>query len=509
MGRFFDALGTVFPTFKVGKAKFDASGLTAQRTFTLPDADTVLGAGGGTGMQVAVKVEGVSNALDVHRIYNPSGGELVIPASSTGAWKIALPTGLFALDVLLDFRIKLLTAEDDKSCDISFSGSWLGTSSQWSANESARINATTALGDFTVRTGHDGTRPCVWIAEAASAWSATACLSVLEVTATGYSADQPVTLIQSGWAVTLVTAFGTINSVVVNNLGAWSGGTPIDINGLDMVARVDVPANPIAGRMTLFPRNVANKIIPSYIGADGGVSTVQAHLGRGKHQIVTAHGNSTGVTNYGGQAMVVTGFVSTARNVATTNLLTETRRIGYVTTATASTAFSIRTSLAQYFMSANAGRGGFFKIFRFGYSQKVAGDRAFFGMGASTVQYAVADPSTFINIVGIGYDAADTQWQLMHNDGTATATKIALGANFTINTTDLLEVILFAEPGAGSVVHTLVRNLSTGLNDSVRTLSTKLPAVNTLLSWHSQINTGATATASAYDFVSLYIETDT
>jgi len=289
----------------------------------------------------------------------------------------------------------------------------------------------------------------------------------------------------------------------------WNADHVVDADGLTFTARVDTLPNAPVNKMTLFARNLANKIIPSFIGADGGVSTLQSHMGRGKIYFMSAHGNGTVVTLFGASALVVTGMTTASKNVATTNLLTETRRISYVSAATANTASNIRSSSAQFFCSAAAGRGGFFKIIRFGAATKVAGDRMFLGMGASAAAYGIGDPSAYINIIGIGYDAADTQWQIMHNDGTATATKIPLGVNFPINTTDLLEFIMFAEAGAGAVVHTLVRNLSTGLIDSIRTISTKLPAANTLLLWHGQVNTGATASSSAFDFASLYIESDT
>ena len=46
MGRFADLIGTLADTFSIGpkgtRAKFDASGLTAERTITMPDASGTL-----------------------------------------------------------------------------------------------------------------------------------------------------------------------------------------------------------------------------------------------------------------------------------------------------------------------------------------------------------------------------------------------------------------------------------------------------------------------------------
>ena len=42
MGRFIDAFGTVKTAFKIGKANFSASGVTAQRTITIQDSSHTL-----------------------------------------------------------------------------------------------------------------------------------------------------------------------------------------------------------------------------------------------------------------------------------------------------------------------------------------------------------------------------------------------------------------------------------------------------------------------------------
>ena len=42
MGAFTDLLGTMKNTFKIGKAKLDASGLSASRTLTVPDRTDTL-----------------------------------------------------------------------------------------------------------------------------------------------------------------------------------------------------------------------------------------------------------------------------------------------------------------------------------------------------------------------------------------------------------------------------------------------------------------------------------
>jgi hypothetical protein len=43
--------------------------------------------------------------------------------------------------------------------------------------------------------------------------------------------------------------------------------------------------------------------------------------------------------------------------------------------------------------------------------------------------------ASMLNVIGVGSDAADTNLQLFHNDGSGTCTKVDLGANFPANRT--------------------------------------------------------------------------
>jgi len=76
---------------------------------------------------------------------------------------------------------------------------------------------------------------------------------------------------------------------------------------------------------------------------------------------------------------------------------------------------------------------------------------------------ANVDPSTLVNIIGVGCDAGETTLSMMHNDGAGTATKVALGANFPANTqsVDVYELVLYCDPN-GSVVGYRVTRLNTG-----------------------------------------------
>lgn len=82
---------------------------------------------------------------------------------------------------------------------------------------------------------------------------------------------------------------------------------------------------------------------------------------------------------------------------------------------------------------------GFLVSFTFGFNDATFNTSAhnWVGLGASTsfqigsLTYA----SGLQNIIGVGNDPSDSTLQILHNDGTASATKISLGANFPSNRT--------------------------------------------------------------------------
>jgi len=87
--------------------------------------------------------------------------------------------------------------------------------------------------------------------------------------------------------------------------------------------------------------------------------------------------------------------------------------------------------------------------------------------------------ASMLNIIGLGSDAADSNLQIFHNDGSGTATKVDLGGLFPANrtagaamtTTYTLE--LYNANSSTSVVYKVTNNESGDYTEG--TLSTNLP----------------------------------
>lgn len=290
----------------------------------------------------------------------------------------------------------------------------------------------------------------------------------------------------------------------------WDEDHVIDANGANMTAGASIPATPAAGKIALWARTIAGRNLPASVDENGLACWMQPFLGRNRIGMVQAVGNSSAqLTNWGIANTSIVG-TATSRSVATTNFFTSLRRIGYVSSSTAGNLAKLTLSITSQFWRGNsAGLGGFTMVARWGTSDAatVASARTFVGMSAGSLN--TLDPSTYTQLVGVGADSADSNLQIITNDGTGTATKIDLGANFPANTlsTDAYELMLFCPPNGSSIYYQVTR-LGTSVTPATGTISTDLPDATALMTPVIQRCNGPTALAVGLDFMHLYLETD-
>jgi hypothetical protein len=300
-----------------------------------------------------------------------------------------------------------------------------------------------------------------------------------------------------------VARFDTTTGKLIQN-----SSVTIADDGSLTVPSVSAPATPAGDTITLLSRDVASREMLSVVPPEGNEYQLQAWWARhftGKFQPT---GSGTAVALFGA-ANSATG-TATARSPAATNLFTSLIRIGYVSASTAGSSAGTRQGLANFWRGNAAGRGGFTYVARFGISDAsfVSGSRTLVALSATTGAFSNADPSTFLNFIGVGNDAGQTTLRIMSNDGSGTATATDLGANFPCNTvsTDVYELVLYAPPN-GSRVDYQVTRLNTG-DVATGSITTDLPSSTTFLSPQIWRNNGATASAVGIDVMSWTIETD-
>lgn len=274
-----------------------------------------------------------------------------------------------------------------------------------------------------------------------------------------------------------------------------------------LIDAVADPSPPAAGKMRLYAKDIGGRIMPKFMGPSGLDVPIQPSIFSNGIMMV-APGLTTAFSYIGMGALTIVGTLS--HPVLTTSDLRQQTRRGIVTSAAiANSASEARHAVLTCWRGDGAGLGGFFFTTRFAISSTTLNQQVAAGLFDVTTAIATtAVPSALLNCIFVGNDAADTNMQLMHNDGAGACTKIDLGASFPVNTpTAVYELILFARPNDTSKVSYRVVNLTNG---AVVTgdITTNLVATSTFLAFHAYANNGGTAAAVVLELMRMYLETD-
>jgi len=282
------------------------------------------------------------------------------------------------------------------------------------------------------------------------------------------------------------------------------------IGGLDLP--LETVSAPDADNVRLFGRKVGGRMMAAIMGPSGLDTSLQPLLGRNGAAFWRPAGSSTTVTQLGMAAATL--GTATAATIATTNLHSSVKRLDYlVTTASTSAIAGWQSSAAntnQYCIGSGV-IGGFHVILRFGGAtgMATATHRCFAGMTSLTAAPTDVNPSTWANIIGVGYDSTDSNWQLMHKTGTGSVVKTDLGSSFprqSVDRSKLYELALFTAPNLTSVGYEFME-LGTS-NTVAGTITSNLPAATTLLKAIVTCSVGGTSSVIGLSMVGASIETD-
>lgn len=297
----------------------------------------------------------------------------------------------------------------------------------------------------------------------------------------------------------------------------WNAGHVIDMEGLLIPAHTSTPAAPAAGNLAVFVRSVGGRLMLAQEGPSGLDTSFQPHWGRNRAVYWQPLGNSTTVPITTGLVAATGVGTATARNVATTNVATRMKRLGYVSAATAGALCGPYwpAGAQQYTIGNGSGLGGFHNIWRFVVSDAatVSGARQFIGWRNVVTAPTNVEPNTITNCFGLAQLSTDaTQWYIVYGGSaaqTAIALGTALGAPTDVNTA--WDLAFFAPPNTNNTVTYTVSNMATGVTVSgtlTGTAGTALPLSTALLAPATFRTNNATAAAVGLDICSLYIETD-
>lgn len=333
-----------------------------------------------------------------------------------------------------------------------------------------------------------------------------------------------------GHAYTEVETAGANTNIQFNDSGILGGdadfywdktNNTLGVNGTNPEITMGVittePSAPAAGKLSVYAKSIAGRILLKFIGPAGIDVPVQPHVGFDKIGWWNPGGGTTTVPGIVGFPAPTALGTATARTPTATNLFTRTRRLGYVSSGTAgnlSGHYNVANG-TQYTIGTGSGLGGFFYVARFGTSDAatVSSAREFIGLSSSVSAPTNVEPSTLTNSIGVGHGASDANLKLFYG-GSAAQTPIDLGANFPKNTlsVDMYELVLFSSPSSNNTVGYRVTRLNTG-NTVEGTLTaatpgTQLPASTTFLGHRAWRTNNTNALAVGLDIASIYISTD-
>lgn len=337
---------------------------------------------------------------------------------------------------------------------------------------------------------------------------------------TGVSSPAQITADQIDYAIAANTTVLRLSSDAPRTIKSIAGGTegrylittnvgtqPIILSNQDALGTA---ANRFAfpnGSIVLFPNQSVTLL---YDGSSSRWRLPDTQKQWLRKAIWAAPGNTTAITVQEATTWTLTGTATAAAFAA--SIFSQQRRIEYLVTVAATTAIAgWRLPQVNWYLGNAVNLGGFLYNCRWGNATGGATttSRAFVGLANSTAAPTDVEPSTLVNMVGMGWDAADANIQIMTNDGTGVATKIDLGAGFPVPTTDrsgLYDLQFLALPNTASIFWKVVNVVTGAVASGLAT--TNIPAAATAMGPRGWISVGGTSSVIGITFCQCTIESD-
>ncbi len=301
-----------------------------------------------------------------------------------------------------------------------------------------------------------------------------------------------------------VTATGTNNAGSQVSKVAWNADHAIDSDGLVIPAGA-APTAPASGSTRIFAKDQGGRVMPAFMGPSGLDSLLMPHLAKNGWSQWKPTYTGTSISAIGGPGLTATG-TATSAPYATTSLHTRTQRVDYLVTTAATTAVAgFRVSAANW-----RPQEGFHWILKAcpATGTADANRRCFIGLQASTGAPTDVNPSTLLNIIGVGYDSGDTNWQVMTNNGTGAAAKVDTGiAKPTTDRQTMYSIMIFSPPG-GAWVGVRIVDEGTGATFDSGQLSADIPSATTGLTINSFCSAGGTSSVIGLTMAGIWVDTD-
>lgn len=338
------------------------------------------------------------------------------------------------------------------------------------------------------------------------------------VSATNIKTVNGSTLLGSGDLVVSAGAGGSTTQVQYNNAGALAGASRVEVNDNDLnLLASSAPSTPAVAEVKVIGNTIAGP-------AGSGLVVLATVNSFGQQRLLLPEGRNvarvtpiaaTAAPSALGIAVSATG-TQTAVSSANTNRYSRTAKTECLVTVAATTAVAgIRMATAAggqtIFTGSGTTDGGYFVRIIAGPATGVATttSRFFMGVGAATAAPTDVEPSSITNMLGVGYDAADANLQIMTRGAGAvvkTSTGIAVP---TTDRTALYEICIYQPPGATQAAYITVTDLIGGtVFQHAETTAGNLPVANVAMGARAWSSVGGTSSVIGIALHDYYQTTD-
>lgn len=305
---------------------------------------------------------------------------------------------------------------------------------------------------------------------------------------------------------------GSTGQLQYNDAGTFNGASNVTVAGGDLIL---TPSASPATATTTSTAIMRRSEIPYPALATNAIQNgnftelyMQPHLGSRDIAWWKPSSNATTVSVLGIAAMTV-GGTATARTVATTNIATRARRVGYVGANSVGATAGHYQAQRQWTTATSdgTGAGGFYCVYRFVISDAVLVPQArmFVGMSAENGAFAAPQYYPANNYLGVGHDNGETSLKFIYNGAGTAPTWSSLDSRFPVALNTLYEVRIYSY--TATVAHIELVNLNNGASATMEITNTgRFPSPTTLLAPRAWRTNNSVSTAVGIDIASLYIE---
>lgn len=221
-------------------------------------------------------------------------------------------------------------------------------------------------------------------------------------------------------------------------------------------------------------------------------------------------GGSTTVVSTSGFALASAGTATADSSFGYGSKFASVGKVFYrITTASATAIAYVRTNNFCARGASDRSSSGFNVTMRGGPDTGTSNATSRFFMGLKPAANPTdVEPSSLANIIGLGWDSADANLQIMHNDASGAATKEDLGASWpvpAVNTASIYKLDLLCAPG-GSEIFWTVTDIITGATTN-GSVTTDLPVATTAIAPHMWHSVGGVSSVVGITAVDIFAET--